>query len=308
MRFNFNGLGRRARAAAPSMAIGAGIVGVVGATVSACKASTKLSPIMAEYKADMEKIDEFEKSEAEDYAAYGKKEAAHDRRVTWFNAAKKTVKLYAPSIALGVVSVGLILGSHVVMCRRTAGLAVALTTINSSFEEYRGRVRDRFGDDADVECLGGIVEDTIETTYTDSKGKEKTKKEKVKIADPNAKGSGFLFFIDERSNLYNADDAFMQDWIFGVKKTCNWILNVNGECSAEKVYEEFGRLPEDKKKGMAKTMGWLPGDVVDFTAAKCKVKDENSDALLDAWMINLQPPRNIILHYNKLLLEDKQAA
>ena len=159
---------------APAILVISGIgLGIAGA-VTACRATTKLNDILEETKSNVEKIHEVAKDES--YETYNADDAKKDLAITYAQTGVKIAKLYAPSVAMGVASIGCILQSHNIMSKRNVALAAAYATVDKGFKEYRSRVVDRFGERVDKELKYGIKAKKITETVTDE---ETGKKKKV---------------------------------------------------------------------------------------------------------------------------------
>lgn len=144
----------RTKKNSPAIMFGVGIAGAVTATVLACQATLKVDEILAEAEKDRMKIDEARIAFAERYKTVDQDQDLHYVRV---KTAVKIVKLYAPAIGVGLVSVSLLTGAHVVLTKRNAGLTAAYVALDRGFREYRERVVKEYGEDKDRELRYGTV-------------------------------------------------------------------------------------------------------------------------------------------------------
>ena len=87
----------------PEILIVAGVVGTVASAVMACKATTKLSTVVEEHKKDVNAVHECSENE-EIKADYSQEDAKKDLTIIYAQTGVKLVKLYAPAIALGALS------------------------------------------------------------------------------------------------------------------------------------------------------------------------------------------------------------
>ena len=166
--------------AGPDILTGVGIAGVVGGTIMACIATTKLEKTMEPHKKKLEELHE-SASEMDD-SEYRKEIVNEYGKTIW-----DLVKLYGPAAAVETTAVGCIIKSDCIMKNRNAALAAAYTTISSAFDSYKKRVADRIGEDAEKEIRYGIHDEEIDEEYTDAKGKTKTRKKTVKVMDEAVK-------------------------------------------------------------------------------------------------------------------------
>ena len=128
--------------ASPTIMVVGAAIGGVTATVLACKATLKAQYILAEHKANMEKIHEtkdkvdsgeIQLSEGETYT---KEDLAKDITTTYIKTGMKLAKVYAPAIGLGAASLGCMFGSHHIMTKRNATLTAAYIALEQSFNGY----------------------------------------------------------------------------------------------------------------------------------------------------------------------------
>ncbi len=128
--------------ASPTIMVVGAAIGGVTATVLACKATLKAQYILAEHKANMEKIHEtkdkvdsgeIQLSEGETYT---KEDLTKDITTTYIKTGMKLAKVYAPAIGLGAASLGCMFGSHHIMTKRNATLTAAYIALEQSFNGY----------------------------------------------------------------------------------------------------------------------------------------------------------------------------
>lgn len=164
-----------------------GISGLVTGTILACVGTTKLQEINEKKEDDLEdmhnRLDDVDQEgavEAENRQAIKKETTA-----IYLRTGIRYARVYAPAVVVSSASLACIVYSNVILRKRLIGVSAAYATVASSFKEYRGRVAERYGDDAEKEIRYNIKTQEIQTKTIDAKGKEKVKKEKIKIMDPN---------------------------------------------------------------------------------------------------------------------------
>lgn len=235
----------------PEILLGVGVVGVVATTVTACKATMKLNDILDECAETREKIKEVaENPNYED--RYTEEDAQKDLTINYVQTGVKIAKLYAPSVALGVFSVGCLLGSHNVMQKRNAALSAAYLTVDKSFKEYKQRVIDRVGEEVEKEIRYGIKAEEIETTVQNEDGTETTVTETVKTMDPTLY-SDYARFFDEASPYWQKDPEYNMVFLKAQQQYANDLLRAKGRLFLNDVYEMLGI---DKTKA-GQIVGWV---------------------------------------------------
>lgn len=247
----YNGVKGKVEKHSPEILLGVGVVGVVATTVTACKATMKLNDILDECSETREKIKEVaENPNYED--RYTEEDAQKDLTINYVQTGVKIAKLYAPSVALGVFSVGCLLGSHNVMQKRNAALSAAYLTVDKSFKEYKQRVIDRVGEEVEKEIRYGIKAEEIETTVQNEDGTETTVTETVKTMDPTLY-SDYARFFDEASPYWQKDPEYNMVFLKAQQQYANDLLRAKGRLFLNDVYEMLGI---DKTKA-GQIVGWV---------------------------------------------------
>lgn len=247
----YNGVKGKVEKHSPEILLGVGVVGVVATTVTACKATMKLNDILDECTETRDKIKEVASNpNYED--RYTEEDAQKDLTINYVQTGVKIAKLYAPSVALGVFSVGCLLGSHNVMQKRNAALSAAYLTVDKSFKEYKQRVIDRVGEEVEKEIRYGIKAEEIETTVQNEDGTETTVTETVKTMDPTLY-SDYARFFDEASPYWQKDPEYNMVFLKAQQQYANDLLRAKGRLFLNDVYEMLGI---DKTKA-GQIVGWV---------------------------------------------------
>ena len=247
----YNGAKGKVQKHSPEILMGVGVIGVVATTVTACRATMKLNDILDECVETREKIKEVAENPKYD-DKYSEEDAQKDLTINYVQTGVKIVKLYAPSVALGVFSVGCLLGSHNVMQKRNAALSAAYLTVDKSFKEYKQRVIDRVGEEVEKEIRYGIKAEEIETTIQNEDGTETTVKETVKTMDPNLY-SDYARFFDEASPYWQSDPEYNLVFLKAQQQYANDLLRAKGRLFLNDVYDMLGI--EKTKAGQI--VGWV---------------------------------------------------
>lgn len=258
----------------PEALVIAGVVGVVASAVMACKATTKVNDILEESKEnthnlhlvataaglkestddlsneDNNKIDMLSKKE--DVKNYTVQDLKKDTTIIYTQTAVKFIKLYAPSVILGALSIAGILASNNILRKRNVALAAAYATVDKGFKEYRSRVVERFGKDMDREFKYNIKAKEIEETTKDAKGKEKTVKKSIEVADVN-EYSDYARFFDEFCTGWKRDAEYNLMFLKHQQNYANEKLQKQGYLFLNDVYDMLG-IPKTKA---GQVVGWI---------------------------------------------------
>lgn len=228
-----------------------GVVGVGATVVTACVATTKLSDILDETTDTIEKINETVANP--DFAdKYSEEDATKDKVIVYTQTSVKIAKLYAPSVILGVASVGCFLTSHNILRKRNIALAAAYATVDKGFKEYRSRVVERFGEALDHELKYDIKAKEFEETVIDEDGKEKVVKKTVSVVDPNTY-SDYARFFDEYCAGWSKDAEYNLMFLKKQQAYANDKLRNDGFLFLNDVYEMLG-IPKTKA---GQVVGWI---------------------------------------------------
>lgn len=138
----------------PVLLLGVGIVGFAATTVMACRATLKMHDLLDEAEQLVEHVEHDTPAEAKDVAEKAKFSVK-------LQTAIKIAKLYAPSVAVGSVTLLAITGSHVILKKRNVSLAAAYTTLDGMYRRYRKNVIADVGDEKDREYRFGVSEKEI---------------------------------------------------------------------------------------------------------------------------------------------------
>lgn len=236
----------------PEILIVAGIVGTVASTVMACHATTKVSGILEKAKEDVDKIHSCETNEdlKEEYST---DDAKKDLAIVYIQTGMKLVKLYAPAVTFGMVSIGAIVTSNNILRKRNVALAAAYATVDKGFKEYRARVVERFGEQVDRELKYNIKAKRLEgTTVDEETGKKKRVKTTVDVADPDAY-SDYAVAFDEKSGHWEEDSDYNRMFLRAQQNYANDKLKAQGYLFLNDVYDMLD-MPRTKA---GQIVGWI---------------------------------------------------
>lgn len=237
----------------PEILIVTGVVGVVASAVMACKATTKVGKIAEEHKSNIDTVHEaVEKGVTNAGESYNEEDAKKDLTIYYTQTGLKYVKLYAPSVILGALSLTAIISSNNILRKRNVALAAAYTAIDRSFKEYRGRVVERFGKEIDRELRYNIKAKEIEEKVVDENGEEKTVKKTVEVYDPN-NYSDYAKIFDESCIAWTKSAEYNLMFLKQQQAHANTLLKQNGYLFLNEVYEMLGF---DKTKA-GQVVGWV---------------------------------------------------
>ena len=224
----------------PEILITAGVIGTVASAVMACKATTKLSDILEDSKEQINQVHNFLEDDKIPESQYSKEDGNKDLAIIYAQTGIKLVKLYAPAVALGALSITGIVASNSILRKRNIALAAAYTTVDKTFKRYRNNVIHRFGEKIDKELRYGIKAREIEEIVVDDDGNEKTVKKTVEAADPVSMYSDYAKIYDAGCNGWTKDAEFNLMFLRHTQAQANDILKRRGYLFLNEVYDMLG--------------------------------------------------------------------
>ena len=256
--------------ASPEICIGVGIVGVIVSTVVACKQTKKLDDILEKHKEVTKRIREF----SEDVKSgkclddYTDKDRQHDLVIVYSKTITSIGKLYLVPAAGMLLSIGSILCGHKILKNRYISVSAALSATEKAFSDYRKRVADKIGEDAETDIRYNIKD-------------RETVDEDQKIAvvkgtdDPNP--SVYARFFQQGCPDWTKDPDTNLVFLTVQERHANDLLRIRGYLFLNEVYKMLGFEPT--KAGQ--TVGWIYNK-----------NNPNGDNHVDFGIHNVNIPRN----------------
>lgn len=238
-----------AEKSSPAVLLGVGIVGMVGSTVLACRATLKMDQVVNEAQ------DKLTMAKSLVHDDYSEKDRQRDITLIYFQSGVKIARLYAPAIILGGLSIYALTSSHSILTKRNAALTAAYTALDRGFNEYRARVVEKYGEEQDRDFRYGTREETIEDPET---GKKK-KVVRVSTDDPSI----YARFFDSYSTSWNKEPEYNMIFLKCQQNYANDLLKSRGHVFLNEVYDMLG-IPRSRAGAV---VGWIlspDGDTDNF--------------------------------------------
>jgi len=237
----------KVQAKSPGLLFGAGIVGAVGSTVLACRATLKMDTILEEAK---DKLDTAHGLEHPDYSETDRKK---DISTIYLQTGVKVVRAYGPAIILGGLSIAALTSSHTILSRRNAALMSAYALLEEGFAEYRARVVEKYGEDEDRNLRYGSRTEVVKD------GKITRQIERVGTERPSI----YARFFDPFSPSWSKEPEYNLIFLSCQQNYANDLLHSRGHVFLNEVYDMLG-VP---RSNAGAVVGWLLGvgdDYIDF--------------------------------------------
>lgn len=284
----FGRAGLQLKKHSPEILVVAGIVGTVVSTVMACKATTKLESVLEENK---KRADEIKNHIAtEGYSKeYTEEDGKKDLAIVQVQSGLNIVKLYAPAVALGTLSVTAILAGHNITRKRNVAIAAAYTAVDKAFKDYRGRVVERFGKELDKELRYDIKTKEVEEVIQNEDGSETIVKKNVTVAHDVP--SQYARFFDETCKAWTRNSEYNLNTLLDQQFAFNERLQRVGHVFLNEVYDALGM----ERTTAGQIVGWI-----------YNLDDPNGDNYIDFGIHDLSNPdkRQFVNGLEKSILLD----
>ena len=235
---------------------GLGVVGVATTAVLAAKATPKALELLQEK-------DEY-------------KQEAYGEPLTKFEKVLAMAPAYIPAVLTGLATVSCIVGMNRVSYTKQASLISAYTYLNSSYEEYRRKVKEVFGEEGEAKVRAEL-------------GREIELYEKYgSLHEPR-------LFYDEISNRYFEMSMYeMKEAEYNMNRMFNFL----GALKLNEVYEFFNLGPTEygESVGWAALRDW---EVIGYSWIEATFDEITTHDGLQAFAIrfNMQPTKDYLQWY-----------
>ena len=270
----------------PHILFGAGIVGFGATIYLASKAVLKLDRHVDNFQENLETVKELydsAKDSDEGRASYPKSEYRKDLAYLYANSIYDITKMYAPTVIVGTLTIVCLTKSHTILSNRNTALMAAYSVLERSYNAYRKRVIDEFGEDKDREFRYPTKE--IRTLSLDEKGKAVEKVETKTLLDQY---STYARFFDEMCPDWKRNPEYNLIFLRAQQNWANDLLQARGHVFLNEVYDMLG-IPRTKAGAV---VGWVIGhegdNYIDFglfdgenSAARDFVNGRERSILLD---------------------------
>lgn len=226
----------------PKILFGVGVASMVGSTVLACRATLKVEEVLERTQNDLKLCNTLEHRE------YSEQDRQKDKTIIYTRAGVDLVKLYGPSVVLGIAGITCLTKSHNILQERNAAITAAFVALDKGFKDYRARVRTKYGEADDQEFRYGSQTVTIQD---DESGRNK---KVVRVATEGP--SVYAKFFDETSTEWERDPEYNLYFLKCQQQYHNHLLTSRGYVFLNEVYKSLGM--EQTKAGCV--VGWYLGN------------------------------------------------
>jgi hypothetical protein len=224
---------------APAILFAGGMAGFVGTTVLACKATLKLEDVLETAQSDMKTANALQ------HYKYTERDRQKDIAYIYVQSSMKIVKLYAPAVIVGGVTIIALTKSHNILSNRVIALTAAYSALEKGFDEYRQRVIVEYGEDKDREFRYGTQQ--VEVVDPETKKKE--------LVTRVAEGSPSIYarFFDQYSTQWSKEPEYNLIYIKCQQNYANDLLKARGHVFLNEVYDMLGI----ERSQAGAVIGWI---------------------------------------------------
>ncbi len=217
----------------PHLFFAGGMLGSITSTVLACRATLQLPDAMDDIKGNLKAVRERKDNPMVGLAGreYTERDYIHDMTFVYGQSFKRLVKLYGPSVILGVASTGALTGSHIQLTRRNSELTVTVAALSKAYNDFRERVREQVGEEEELKLHRAIVDQKVDVDG---------KKETVPVVVDGLTLSPYARVFDSTSPNWQKDAELNRVFLMHHQEWANHRLNARGHVFLNEVYDDLG--------------------------------------------------------------------
>lgn len=218
---------------------------------------------------------------------YTEEDAKKYLTTVYVQTGMKLVKLYAPAVILGTLSLGCMVGSNHILQKRNAALTAAYVTLDKAFNEYKGRVSERFGERVQHEIEHGVKAVEVESKVVNEDGTEEVVKSYIDRTDGVHSPYDLLF--DEMVDTWEPDAQINKNFLSMVQTHASNQLRTRGYLFLNEVYRMIGKYNNGQQiyNPQGQIVGWLYDP-----------NDESLSNCVKFGLDKMQGDRSVVLHFN----------
>lgn len=240
----------------PHILFGAGVVGFGATVYLASKAALTLDDRIDELKENLETVKELRNLSDDTYTDL---DFRKDLTYVYIHNSFAVVKLYAPTLVVGLVTVACLTKSHSILTNRNTALVAAYSALDKSYQAYRRHVVEEFGEEKDFEFRHPTEE--YKAISLDENGKSvEIVKRRAKMGTP----SPYAKFFDESCKEWQRNAEYNYYFLRCQQNWANDMLIFKGHLFLNEVYDQLGM----ERTQAGNMVGWVAGkdgdNFVDF--------------------------------------------
>lgn len=236
----------------PEILVVSGVACIIGGTILCCKGTTKAQKLLELKKQELDSI--HEAREEFDEEKYSDKEYKKDLTINKVQKVGGVIGAYLPGAALTGLGIVCILCANNILRKRYVAAMGLYTTVQNSFDSYRSRVREEYGEEVDRDFNLGLKTEKVKTKKD---GKTVTEEVKVQAYD---QPSVYARYFDKDSLQWNSNPEYNLMFLKSQQNYANDLLKAQGHVFLNEVYDMLG-LPRSQAGAVC---GWVEGEGDNF--------------------------------------------
>ena len=292
------------KAKSPEILLVSGVIGIVGGTVLACRATLKAKDVIEDMQGQREIVDQAtalvadpdnDKYTDETYSADDRKK---DILSIYVKGGAKLFLMYAPAIVVTGLGIAAILTSHGIMKKRNLALISAYDSLSAGFEAYRKRAVEQLGEDMDKKLRYGLTDEEVDAVAEDKNGNAVATKKTLPAFSASEVGPYAVWFGPDTSSEFWSDNPGANTFFLNAKQNqLNDLLHSRGFVFVNEVRQALG-IKINKEGQM---YGWMTEpdckgyiDLGMFAAYNHDSVNGTAADGVNAYLLDLQPDGYIL--------------
>lgn len=223
----------------PQILTGVGVAAVLTSGVLLVRKTLKVQPLVEDHQ---ERVDDIRETPIT--PDYSEKDRGRDLAKTYAKSVGTFSMHYAPAVTVGLGGLACLLAANGILKQRNVALAAAYQTLQKGVEQYRKRVAEHIGAEAEEDAWKGIKREEVIDAETGEK--------RVRIThDPNGI-SPYARFFDELNPNWTETPEYNLIFLRNKQSLFNDLLQARGCVFLNDVYKELG-LPQTQA---GQRVGW----------------------------------------------------
>ena len=243
-------LGLTLKQASPEILIGGGLILGLAAMIVACSKMKETEEVKEDLQEEIEVVRDSEVEGTKEYVLGHVKAGG--------KAVLRYLKIFWIPILLEIMSICAIWYSHGMMVKRNTYLTSAAVALTQQLENYRGRVRNKIGEEAENDLYYNLTPTKIEETVVDENGKEKKTKVTKKVME-NGLENPWDRVLDSSNRNYGSTPGSLTAFLRMSMETLERTMKMratdhsNGWLRLNEVYDFLGM----ERTELGEQYGWI---------------------------------------------------
>lgn len=235
----------------PEILLGTGIFGMLTSTYLGCRATLKFVGLKKDFKESLDILNEQRHMTKEEYI--------ETQRLLYAKYFVELLRIYGPTIALSLVSAGMLLGGHRILHNRYTAIGTAYALMDEAYKKYRDRVKKELGEDADSYFRFKKPLDKKLALKKELKLDEIDNVLPGELVDDEEAGisvpSMYHKFFNKDSIQWREDSVHNETFLRAQQTFLNQLLHTRGHVFLNEVYDALGVPRTD----YGAIVGWVDG-------------------------------------------------